>query len=61
MINDDHLSCIWQIMTTKLLSRATRYDNFPWSVDIQIVKPGHVETVVLLSRENKYEVWKSLK
>lgn len=29
------------------------YDNFPMT--------KHVESVVLLSRENKYEVWKSLK
>ena len=38
------------MMTIKSLSRAKGYDNFPLSVDIQIVKPGHVEVVSLLQK-----------
>lgn len=41
------------MMTIKSLSQAMRYDNFPGSVDIQIIKPGHIECVTLLKKKTE--------
>lgn len=39
------------IYSSRYIETACRRDiNFPWSVDIQIIKPGHVEVITLMSR-----------